>query len=244
VTERGAAPVRAVTVDLDDTLYPQADWLAGAWAAVAAEGGRQGLAAASLHRALVEAAAAGSDRGGIIDRALAAVGVREDAVTALVPDLVSVFAGHRPERLTPYDGVLDAVARLAAAVPVVVITDGIPAVQHAKVEALGVGHLLAGVVVSDELGGRRLRKPHPAPFHRALELLGEPATRVVHVGDRPEKDVRGAACAGMRSIRVTTGEYAALPDGSDLPWRTAPTFAEAADLCLAGTGTTAAALRL
>ena len=244
MTEPGAAAVRAVTVDLDDTLYPQEVWLAGAWAAVAAEGGRQGLPAEPLRRALVEACAPGSDRGGIVDRALAAVGVPEDAVADLVPGLVRTFAGHRPERLTPYDGVLEALTRLSAAVPVVVVTDGIPAVQHAKVRALGLDDLVTAVVVSDELGGRHLRKPDPAPFRRALELLGQPAGSVVHVGDRPEKDVRGATAIGMRSIRVTTGEYAALPDGPDRPWRTVPTFAEAADLCLAGTGTTAAALRL
>jgi putative hydrolase of the HAD superfamily len=32
------------------------------------------------------------------------------------------------------------------------------------------------------------------------------------VGDRPDKDVAGAAAAGMACIRVLTGEYAGLPD--------------------------------
>jgi FMN phosphatase YigB (HAD superfamily) len=88
------------------------------------------------------------------------------------------------------------------------------------------------VVVSDELGGRHLRKPDPAPFLRALELLGQPATGVVHVGDRPAKDVRGAAAVGMRCVRVTTGEYAHLPDGPDRPWAAVATFPAAARLCL------------
>jgi putative hydrolase of the HAD superfamily len=179
-----------------------------------------------------------------MDRALAAVGLPADAVADLVPDLVRVFTGHRPERLTPYDGVREALTRLAAAVPVAVITDGIPALQHAKVLALGLDDLVTAVVVSDELGGRHLRKPDPAPFRRALELLGQPASHVVHVGDRPEKDVRGATAVGMRAVRVRTGEYAALPDGPDRPWRTAATFPEAADLCLTGAGTTGAAVRL
>ena len=239
--------VAAVTVDLDDTLYPQADWLAGAWEAVAAEGGRLGLPAGPLGRALVEACAAGSDRGGIIDRALAAVGVPDDEVPGLVPGLVRTFTQHRPERLTPYDGVVDALARLAAAVPVVVVTDGIPAVQHAKVRALALDGLVTAVVVSDELGGRQLRKPHPAPFLRALELAGADAARTVHVGDRPEKDVRGATAVGLRAVRVLTGEYADRPDGADVPWATVPTFAAAASLCLgdraavaAGSGNTRA----
>ncbi len=36
-------PVRGVLVDLDDTLYPQAEFLGLAWFAVAARGARLGL---------------------------------------------------------------------------------------------------------------------------------------------------------------------------------------------------------
>lgn len=226
----GGVPVHAVTVDLDDTLYPQSAWLAGAWAAVADEAGRHGLDPVAVHDGLLAACAEGSDRGGIIDRALAAAGLPLPLATALVPGLVSVFTGHRPARLTAYPGAVEALARLASTVPVVLITDGVPAVQRAKVEALGLGSLLAHVVVSDELGGRHLRKPDPAPFRHALAMLGAAPEHVVHVGDRPEKDVRGAAAAGMRCVRVTTGEYAAVPPEQERPWRVAGTFAEAVDL--------------
>jgi FMN phosphatase YigB (HAD superfamily) len=44
----------------------------------------------------------------------------------------------------------------------------------------------------------------------------------------------GAAAAGMRAVRVRTGEYAETPDstGDPAPWGTAGTFAEAVDLIL------------
>ena len=224
-----------VTVDLDDTLFPQAEWLAGAWAAVAAEGGRLGLDPGALHRALLIVAAEGSDRGRVIDRALAKV---EGAHPEHVAGLVAAFAAHRPATLEPYPGAADALARLAAAVPVVCVTDGIPEVQRGKLVALGLDGLLLDVVVSDELGGRHLRKPHPAPFERALIVLGAvvgggaPRHAVVHVGDRPGKDVAGAAAAGLRCVRVTTGEYAAADPGDHLAWRTVSSFAGAVDLLL------------
>lgn len=66
----------------------------------------------------------------------------------------------------------------------------------------------------------------------ALGVLGLPARDVVHVGDRPAKDVAGATAAGMRCVRVTTGEYAHLPDVPGT-WRTVGGFAEAAGLLLA-----------
>jgi len=225
----GIAGVAGVTVDLDDTLFPQSEWLAGAWAAVAAEGGRLGLDAVALHRALVAVAGEGSDRGRIIDRALGAVdGGRQEHV----PSLVAAFAGHRAGRLDPYPGAADALARLAGAVPVVCVTDGMPAVQRSKLVALGLDHLLSGVVVSDELGGRHLRKPHPAPFEHAVGLLGVPRHTVVHVGDRPGKDVAGARAAGIGCVRVTTGEYAAAEPGRHVAWRTVDSFAAAVDLLL------------
>jgi HAD superfamily hydrolase (TIGR01509 family) len=223
-------PVRAVCVDLDDTLFPQAEWLAGAWRAVADRATVLGLDGAALHDVLVRVAAEGSDRGGIIDRALAALGVRPEPYLG---SLVSAFSSHAPRLLTPYPAALAALARLHVAVPVVLITDGNPRIQHAKVTALGLDALVDHVVVSDDLGGRGLRKPHPAAFLRALALLDLPASEVVHVGDRPAKDVAGARGVGMRALRVRTGEYAALPDPADLvPWKWAGTFPAAVELLL------------
>jgi FMN phosphatase YigB (HAD superfamily) len=228
--------VRAVTVDLDDTLFPQEQWLTGAWRAVADRATMLGLDGAALLRVLPRICAEGSDRGGIIDRALVAVGARPEPHVAA---LVAAFAAHAPARLSCYPGVPEALARLTRRLPVVCVTDGNPRIQRAKLDALGLGGLLAGVVVSDELGGRAVRKPHPAPFLRALELLGLTAAEVVHVGDRPEKDVVGPAGVGMRSIRVTTGEYArrgTADPAQPTPWRTVGSFAEAAELCLAAAG--------
>ena len=231
--------VSAVTVDLDDTLFAQDDWLRGAWDAVAGAGGRLGLDARTLHEALLRAAAGGSDRGGIIDRALADIG----APAGHVAVLVAAFAAHRPPVLLPYPGAREALERLSDALPVVCVTDGMGDVQRAKLAALGVRDMLTGVVVSDELGGRHLRKPHVAPFRAALDLLGVPADQVIHIGDRLEKDVAGAGAAGMRCIRVTTGEYGHLRPEGRPPWRTVPTFAAAAELALAS-GTARESARL
>jgi putative hydrolase of the HAD superfamily len=63
-------PVRGVLVDLDDTLYPQAEFLGLAWFAVAERGARLGLDRDRLHAALAAAAAGDSARGGIIDEAV------------------------------------------------------------------------------------------------------------------------------------------------------------------------------
>ena len=77
--------------------------------------------------------------------------------------------------------------------------------------------------------GREFRKPHPRPFRTALALLGVDAAEAVMIGDRPDKDVAGATGAGLRAVRVGTGEYAERPDHPDTWFRT-DTFAAAVDL--------------
>src|SRR3954452_19847108 len=160
--------VRAVCVDLDDTLFAQEEWLAGAWLAVSDCAQALGLDGSGLRRELERIAAEGSDRGAIIDRALVAIGV--DPLPH-VGALVAAFSGHAPERLTAYPGALTALDHLQAVVPVALVTDGNPDIQLAKIAALGLEHRLDHIVISDEIGGRAVRKPHPAPFLRALELL-------------------------------------------------------------------------
>lgn len=225
--------LRGATVDLDDTLFAQQEWLAGAWEAVAEEGGRRGLAGPRLLTSLRAVAAEGSDRGGIIDRAVAAVGADPDRHRDA---LVATFAAHAPRSLPCYPGAADALRALRAQIPVVCVTDGNPRIQRAKLAALGLGKAFDGVVISDELGGRHLRKPDSAPFRAAVRMLGLAPEDVVHIGDRPAKDVQGAEAAGLRCIRVRTGEYAGQ-DGATAPWAEAPSFTAAVGICLAEIGT-------
>jgi len=207
----------AVLFDLDDTLFDQASWLAGAWQAVAAEAAaRTGCDAAELAAVLGEIAAGGTASGGIIDRALARLGI-----DVAVGPLVDAFRAHAPARLEPYPGVDEALARLAAQVPLGLVTDGDCAIQQAKLDALGIAGHFRAVVLSDRLG-RAHRKPDSAPFRAALAALGVPAGLSVFVGDNPVKDIAGAAALGMFTIRVRTGEYATMAD-------TTPPGADVAD---------------
>jgi FMN phosphatase YigB (HAD superfamily) len=218
--------VMGVVCDLDDTLYPQARWLAGACDAVADRAASFGVDRNSLRRALGESLREGSDRGRTIDRALAAIGA-----DVPVQPLVEAFRAHSPDLLEPYPGAEEALRRLSRLVPLVLLSDGDPAGQRAKLAATGLSGLFRAVVLSDELG-RDHRKPDPLPFALAVEALGVPAEAVVVIGDRPDKDVAGALAAGLRALRVRTGEYAGA---ADLPgtWAVSDTLGEAVAL-LAG----------
>jgi len=216
--------IRAALFDLDDTLYEQREWLDGAWQAVATRAEAWDVDPDRLLAALHHAAADGSDRGGIIDAALADVG----APANLIAPLLGEFRGYAPTRLTPYRGVPAALERLAGRVPLGLVSDGDPDVQLAKLAALGLAALFTTVVLSDEYG-RAHRKPDPLPFERALADLGLDAADAVFVGDRPGKDVAGPAAIGLPAIRVRTGEWHDAPD-DPRAWRSVATVVDAVAL--------------
>lgn len=227
-------PPLAIVVDLDDTVYPQAEYLAGAAAAVAAAAGRLGLDAESVERALTAELTAGSDRPGTIDRALTAVGVPAGDLPGVVPPLVDAFTRHVPERLSCYPGAEEALRRLARTVPLACLTDGNPVIQEAKLAATGLRPLFDTVVITDRLGGRAARKPHPGGLLAVADRLGVAAARILVIGDRPSKDVAVAAAVGARAIRVRQGEHAAA---ADVPaaWAVTDCFPAAATIALATT---------
>lgn len=226
----GPAP-RGIVIDLDDTVYPQAAYLRGAARAVGRAGAAAGLDQVRLSRAVRRQLAAGSDSGGTIDRALMACGVPPAVGVELLPGLVAAFTGYRPRRLPLYVGAATALAALGARFPLACLTDGNPVIQRAKLAATGVAAAFQTVVITDSLGGRATRKPHPAGLRHVATALGVDPADLVVVGDRPGKDMAVAAALGARSIRVCTGEHA---DSPDEPAATAvvPDLAAAAALLL------------
>jgi HAD superfamily hydrolase (TIGR01509 family) len=215
--------VRAVLFDLDDTLFEQSLWLCGAWNEVAQAAQHFGVERARLLPALHRVCVEGSDRGAIIDRALALVGSSDVAVAPLW----SAFRNYAPARLAPYPGAVEALDALRGRVALALVSDGHPDMQRAKLRALGIESRFDIVVFGDELG-REHRKPSPVGLLTALVALGVDASSAIAIGDRPSTDVAAANAAGIRAIRVRTGEYAKESD-DPRPWATAPDVAHAVD---------------
>jgi putative hydrolase of the HAD superfamily len=166
--------IAAVTVGLDNTLFPLASWLDGAWDDVATAAGAFGIDSAEFLDLLRMIAAAGSD-GRTIERALVAVGVSDVELPAVVPGLVAAFNAHAPAHLDCYPGVEAALTALRSMVPVACVTEGDPHAQRSKLRALRLSDSFDAVVFSgesDEPGGA---------LERAASLLGVPAAQTVHV---------------------------------------------------------------
>ena len=86
-----------------------------------------------------------------------------------------------------------------AARPIGIVTNGPTEVQRAKLDLLGIDHLVDFVLVSEEFG---VPKPDPAIFREALRLAGVRPQEAIFVGDSIEFDMAGARAAGIPTVWV------------------------------------------
>jgi putative hydrolase of the HAD superfamily len=196
---------QAVLFDLDDTLYPEREFVDGGFRAVgrflAPHVGRSLPTIVRRLRALHDR----DGRGRLFDTLLAELGRPHD------PDLVLAallaYRTHHPH-LTPFPDVAETLDRLRKGdMATGLVSDGLSAVQARKLASLpAVARRLDIIVMTEELGPANA-KPSPVPFRVACLALGVAPERAVYVGNDPRKDFAGARAAGLATIR--TGQ---LPD--------------------------------
>jgi putative hydrolase of the HAD superfamily len=199
--------IRAITLDLDDTVWPFApigarieqvldDWLhihsprtAERFPIAAMRTLREQVFDAHPHL-LHDMSAL---RRLTLERAFVESDTDPERIQALTDAAYDVFYAER-NRVQCYPDALDALARISAKVPVAALSNG-----NADLVAIGLDHHFAFQLGSREHGAA---KPDPSIFHAACARLGCAPEEVLHVGDHIEADVLGAARAGLRTAWV------------------------------------------
>jgi putative hydrolase of the HAD superfamily len=195
--------IHALTLDLDDTLWPIAPVIELAEAALQdfllqhapAAARRWPLAAmrelreqvAAEHPQLAHDFTA--QRRISLQRALSSVGADLDLVEPAFRAFID--ARHQVEL---YADVSAALPRLGQGRRLAALTNG-----NADVHRLGVGEHFGFAISAREHGAA---KPDPGIFLAACRRFGLPPAQVLHVGDDPWLDVAGAAGAGLRTCWI------------------------------------------
>jgi putative hydrolase of the HAD superfamily len=183
---------RAITLDLDDTLWPMlpvlkhaertlASWLvahAPATAAFLDPDTRVALREAVMADHPERAHDVGFLRLELLRRALARAG--DDP--SLAQPAFDVFFEAR-QQVSLFDDVLPVLERWSTKVPVVALTNG-----NADLHRIGLARFFKGVVSAHELG---CAKPDPRAFHAACELAGASLLIFAH-----KQDLEGALSTG------------------------------------------------
>ncbi len=211
--------VQALTLDLDDTLWPVLPTLRRAEAALRNWLVQQAPATAAVHdaaamRVLREAVLRdrpdwahdlGALRQECIRRALQAGG--DDPARAA--EGFEVFLTER-QRVDLFDDVLPALERLAARWPIVALSNGNADVHRVP----GLGRWFHAAVSAQQLG---VGKPAPEAFAEACRRAGAAPAYTLHIGDDAALDVDGALDAGLQAAWICrpelTGAGSAAPRG-------------------------------
>jgi putative hydrolase of the HAD superfamily len=198
--------IRALVFDLDDTLFPEREYVLSGFDAVETWLCKEKAITGFRERAKAEFSA--GSRGDIFNRALRSLGVPDEP--RLVRQMVEVYRDHKPQ-ISLFPDAKWVLEHFAQTIQLGLITDGYLNVQQRKVAALGIANRFRAIVYSDHFG-REGWKPSPLPYvHIARELRCEPY-ECAYVGDNPAKDFVTARRLNWFTVHVRRpgGEHFAV----------------------------------
>lgn len=202
------SPIRALSFDLDDTLWAIEptilraeqllhDWLQRHHPEIPA------LFTPVALRELTRAAATrwpeqAHDRGGLRRAALRLAAEQVGIVERFCEHTAFEVFQHARNQVELFPEALPVLNRLRVRYPLVALSNG-----NADLTRIGIDHLFV-LALNPETTGTA--KPDPAMYHAACEALGVAPEEVLHIGDDPRLDVQGAAGAGMRTAWFNPGQ--------------------------------------
>ncbi len=127
--------------------------------------------------------------------ALQRVGIdnREIAATS-----AAHYNEYRKKYFSVFPGAIDALRTLRQrGSKLGVVTNGFSETHREKIALLQIGEFFDAIFIADEVG---MIKPDPLLFAHACTTLGSAPSRSAMVGDRYERDVRGALEAGLYAV--------------------------------------------
>jgi len=195
--ENAARTVQAVVFDLDDTLYPEREYVQSSYRVVAATLAGGEWDQNRIYDLLWQEFERG-DRRRVFNTVLQHMG-REDSPEEIT-QLIELYRQHRPE-LTLDRDVRDILETLKAQFKLGLVTDGFLPAQKLKVQALGLESHFDSLCYTEELG-RDYWKPATKAFERMSRALQCEPQQSVYVADNPAKDFIAPNQLGWLSIQL------------------------------------------
>lgn len=205
------APFPAVVFDLDDTLYPERQYVRSGYVAVVDFLRNQFGPGHPISRLTPPAEEWLWIRFLRLSSPSAPAGQHPSAFDALnsefdlglsaehILQLVSIYRNHMPA-IRPYEGIAHTLGVLAGDYRLGLLSDGYQPGQSMKFEALRLGRFFDAVIFTDELG-RNAWKPSPIAFQAMAERLSMNHSQCVYVGDNPSKDFLAPNVLGWKTIQ-------------------------------------------
>jgi putative hydrolase of the HAD superfamily len=143
------------------------------------------------------------------------------------------YNAYRVKYFTLFPGAIDLLRSLRErGMKLGIVTNGLSETHREKIAVLQISEYFDAIFLSDEVG---MVKPDPLLFAHACRTLGGAPAHSAMVGDRYDRDIRGALEAGLYTIWLNVrGEN--LPLGAKPPDATCSSIAEAGRILLQPAG--------
>ena len=202
--------IKAITLDLDDTLWPIAPTIAGAeqelfdWlrehATKTADLSRQSEIKLEIRSQVINKNQTRLHDLGFLRAEMIRESLRQAGDDPQLADVAYAVFDSARQRVKLFNGVEEALSRLAAKYRLVAISNG-----TANVFVTPAGLYFAAAFKAHEVG---VAKPDSKIFNAAVDHLGLKAEQVLHIGDDAIADAWGAREAGMQAVWVNPDDLA------------------------------------
>ena len=188
--------IKLVIFDLDDTLYPEIEFVMSSFRTVAKVISQDfGFDTDKIYILLIKAFE--ENRKFVLNRVLEYLKIyNEDYLNRLV----SIYRTHKPE-IHLYKDAEEMLPYLKEHFLLGLITDGFPTTQKLKVQALNIERYFNSIIYTGEKG-ENYSKPSISPFIDMLNKFHIQPNEAIYIGDNIEKDFKGPKDLGMISIRI------------------------------------------
>lgn len=221
--------IQAITLDLDDTLWPVAPTIAGAeqdlldwllaYAPKTAKLTQQAERKQAIRQSIVAQYTSKAHDLGFLRCEVIRETMRQAGDDPQLADKAYEVFNAARQRVTLYDGVAEALARLSAKYRLVAISNG-----TADVFVTPAAPYFHAAFKAHEVGAA---KPDAKIYQLATSHLALGADQILHVGDDAHADAWGAREAGLHAVWINPHGHAWMHD-SPQPW-TVRHLAEVAD---------------
>lgn len=189
-------PIQAVVFDLDDTLFPERDYVRSGYRAVG-EHLRRTLGVMRRLEDFMWGLFLAGQSAKVFDAASAHFQLHLS--DPQIAELVEVYRNHAPA-IGPYSGTPELLGLLRVRYRLALLTDGYLPAQQLKLEALKLERFFDQVLFTEQLGPD-CWKPSPAGFQAMAKQLGVPAQACAYVADNPAKDFVAPNRLGWRTMQ-------------------------------------------
>lgn len=185
-----------IAFDLDDTLYPEKDYILSGFKAVS-QVMKNKFGGNDICPELIKTFKNG-ERRKTFNTTLERLGIKHNE--SLIKEMVDYYRMHFPD-IIPYNDVVPTLKLLKQHHNLVLITDGYLEVQKIKVKILNIQRFFKKIIFTDEYG-RDYWKPNPKTFQMLMSDFSANKDECVYIGDNIEKDFFAPNQLGWLTIQI------------------------------------------